>query len=165
MEGFGWKWKCLLLNLEVHYGLVPTLETHLWLLHHLFLSAINQDAQEWMHAWISHTLALCDAQNHSPEDLSFFGMLGHGLQGLDCLVNNQQEMTAEELADYGIDWQEMEDQNMMAHFIENDQYGGSIGLLPDQEQEMDKGVTVDAPHAPEIGDNLGSLIDEAIVDQ
>ncbi|KAG8720048.1 hypothetical protein FRC09_010182 [Ceratobasidium sp. 395] len=164
-EGFGWKWKCFLHDLEVHYGLVPTLETHLWLLHHLFLSAINQDAQEWMHAWNSHTLALRDTRNASPKDLFFFGMLEHGPRGLDRLVDDQQEMTAEEIEDYGIDWQEMEDQNMMTHFFENNQHGGGIGPLPDQEQDVNEGVTVDAPHAPEIGDDLEYLIDEAIVDR
>ena len=44
---YGQKWKNLFLELETHYGLNPTNLMHIWLLHHLFLEEVNQDAQDW----------------------------------------------------------------------------------------------------------------------
>ncbi|KAI0368680.1 hypothetical protein BV20DRAFT_947886 [Pilatotrama ljubarskyi] len=46
-RGFGAKWKAFFIELERHHRLDPTLPSHVWLLHHLFLPSINQDAVEW----------------------------------------------------------------------------------------------------------------------
>lgn len=40
----GLAWKDFFQCLEAHEGLDPDLESHMWLLHHLFLDAINEDA-------------------------------------------------------------------------------------------------------------------------
>lgn len=47
-HGFGEKWKKFFYLLESHHGLNPLAPAHIWLLHHLFLAAINEDAQEWL---------------------------------------------------------------------------------------------------------------------
>ena len=46
-NGFGRKWKIFFMDLEAHHGLNPTIPEHIWLLHYLFLPAIQQDAQDW----------------------------------------------------------------------------------------------------------------------
>ncbi len=43
--------------LEAHDGLDINSDAHIWLLHHLFLSAINTDATVWTETWNNHTLA------------------------------------------------------------------------------------------------------------
>ncbi|KAG8786488.1 hypothetical protein FRC12_016506 [Ceratobasidium sp. 428] len=141
-EGFGWKWKIFLQDLEAHYGFVPTLEDHLWLLHHLFLADINDDAQEWMHAWNCHTISLQGQRNRSPQDLWFFGMLENGPRGLDHLASDEADMNEAEIESYGIDWNEMEDQDLMAHFFAHNQQPHT------QENETEQGVVVDAPDVP-----------------
>jgi hypothetical protein len=42
-------------DLEHHNDLDPDMGDHLWLLHHLFLDAINTDVSEWAESWNSHT--------------------------------------------------------------------------------------------------------------
>ena len=43
-RGFGRKWKEFFQQLEVEWGLDPNNDAHIWLLHYLFLEAINEDA-------------------------------------------------------------------------------------------------------------------------
>ncbi|THH19575.1 hypothetical protein EW146_g1603 [Bondarzewia mesenterica] len=43
-QGFGQKWKNFFLELEHHYGLDLDRSAHIWLLHHLFLATVNEDA-------------------------------------------------------------------------------------------------------------------------
>ncbi|KAJ7657961.1 hypothetical protein B0H17DRAFT_1163291 [Mycena rosella] len=50
-HGFGRKWSNFFLSLEFSCGLRPDEDTHVWLLHHLFLDAINQDARDWAQTW------------------------------------------------------------------------------------------------------------------
>ncbi|CAE6411338.1 unnamed protein product [Rhizoctonia solani] len=119
-EGFGWKWKLFFYDLEVHHGLIPTLETHLWLLHYLFLDNINQDAQQWALAWNSHTMALRGEPNRSPKDLWFFGMIQHGPRGLQQLTD-EDAMLADELQNYGIDPEAIENEELMHHFATNNE--------------------------------------------
>ncbi|KAJ7796811.1 hypothetical protein B0H14DRAFT_2390310, partial [Mycena olivaceomarginata] len=57
-HGFGFKWKKFFFDLEVNHGLNPSIAAHIWLLHHLFLHCIDQDAQEWAEAWNSHNLQI-----------------------------------------------------------------------------------------------------------
>ncbi|KAG8691154.1 hypothetical protein FRC11_006349 [Ceratobasidium sp. 423] len=140
-EGFGWKWKCFFYDLEVHHRLVPTLKPHLWLLHHLFLGMINKDAREWKNAWNSHTLALRGERNRSPEDLWFFGMIQQGPRGLDNRGDFGSEETSDTWDEYGIDWEEMEDEHLMIHWME---HNAEAEVLHDE----DEGVYVDPPSIP-----------------
>ncbi|KAJ7740477.1 hypothetical protein DFH07DRAFT_751592 [Mycena maculata] len=50
-RGFGRKWSNFFLALEFSAGLRPDLDAHIWLIHHLFLPAINQDAIDWVRTW------------------------------------------------------------------------------------------------------------------
>ncbi|KAG8719064.1 hypothetical protein FRC08_003745 [Ceratobasidium sp. 394] len=152
-EGFGWKWKLFFHDLEAHYRFVPTLESHLWLLHYLFLDDINHDAEDWMQAWNAHTLALQGERNRSPRDLWFFGMLEHGPCGLDYLVPAEPDITLEEIENYGIDWDEIENQEVMEHFFEHN---------PAEGLNFNQGVVVEAPGIP-LATDLGNAIQRELL--
>lgn len=81
-HGFGQKWKRFFLELEHHHELDPTRPAHIWLLHFLFLDAINEDAQEWRHAWNSHKLQIKGERERSPRDIFLFGMVQNGPRGI-----------------------------------------------------------------------------------
>ncbi|KAG8724583.1 hypothetical protein FRC09_016912 [Ceratobasidium sp. 395] len=140
-EGFGWKWKTFFYDLETHHRLIPTLKPHLWLLHHLFLDLINNDAYQWKEAWNSHTLSLRGERNRSPKDLWFFGMVEHGPRGLRELA--QAEEQVERWEEFGIDWEAMEDEALMEHWVENNQEGGVV-------DHDGAGVYVDPPSVPSL---------------
>jgi transposase InsO family protein len=53
-QGFGRKWKQFFQLLELHHDLKPNLDAHVWLLHHVFLDAVNDDAFQWVEAWNHH---------------------------------------------------------------------------------------------------------------
>lgn len=57
-SGFGQKWKNFFADLETNCGLTPNIPAHIWLLHHLFLDAINQDAAEWVQMWNNHVIQI-----------------------------------------------------------------------------------------------------------
>jgi hypothetical protein len=57
-QGVGRKWKGFFINLETTEGCNHNNPTHIWLLHHLFLPAINEDANEWVEAWNAHVIQL-----------------------------------------------------------------------------------------------------------
>ncbi|KAJ7780658.1 hypothetical protein DFH07DRAFT_865192 [Mycena maculata] len=83
-HGFGKKWK-------TNHGLNPTRPGHIWLLHHLFLSSINRDAQEWAEAWNSHQLTVRRQRERSPHDLFLFGMLREGPRGISSFLTCAEE--------------------------------------------------------------------------
>ena len=85
-RGFGLKWHNFFLDLEFACGLNPNLEAHIWL-HHLFLSSINKDAQDWAHLWNNHKLQFDNERTRSPQDMFFFGMIQNGPWGLS--LDNQ----------------------------------------------------------------------------
>ncbi|KAJ3018436.1 hypothetical protein NUW54_g338 [Trametes sanguinea] len=113
-NGFGKKWKVFFLELEREHGVDTTLSAHIWLLHHLFLDAINQDASGWADAWNAHPLSLPGGGARSPRDMFIFGMLEHGAHGIEAFM--QQEPPVEDLEHYGVDWDAMDDPVLMAHF-------------------------------------------------
>ncbi|KAJ6632501.1 hypothetical protein B0H10DRAFT_1740124, partial [Mycena sp. CBHHK59/15] len=77
-HGFGQKWKKFFMDLEVHDGLNTRLPAYIWLIHHLFLDAINCDAQEWSAAWNSHHLQIRGERSRSPHDMFLFSRIGRG---------------------------------------------------------------------------------------
>lgn len=114
-HGFGQKWKNFFADLEAHCQLNPSLPHHIWLLHHLFLASVNEDAQEWADAWNSHQLSIRRERRRSPRDIFFFSMIQDGPRGLSGAVD-------EDIGDpalYGIDWDTLGDGRMMTHFFEN----------------------------------------------
>jgi hypothetical protein len=111
--GFGRKWKSFFQDLELYDGLDVELDTHIWLIHYLFLTEINADAREWAGAWNSHKLGMRDNRSCSPNEMFFFGMIQEGSRGFDTI--NDARPSEEDLTDYGIDWEALDDQQIRTH--------------------------------------------------
>ena len=75
----------------MHHGLNLRIPAHIWLLHRLFLDAINQDAREWATAWNAHKIELRGEPwglgRHSPNDFFFFQYVGRWAEGGDYSVS------------------------------------------------------------------------------
>ncbi|KAJ7222140.1 hypothetical protein GGX14DRAFT_352944 [Mycena pura] len=138
-RGFGRKWSNFFLSLEYSCGLRPDLDAHIWLLHHLFLTAINQDAADWARTWNEHKIRFDTERTRSPRDLFFFGMIENGLRGFDNFPETVDD-DVDDLDTYGIDWEELHSADIMAHHIEHN-----------ADQELDPGAlenpfSNDGPH-------------------
>ncbi|KAJ7067579.1 hypothetical protein C8F01DRAFT_1218386 [Mycena amicta] len=117
-HGFGHKWRLFFIDLEARHFLNPALPAHIWLVHHLFLRSVDQDAQEWAHMWNNHTMRLPGQRNRSPRDMFFFSLIHDGPRGLDQF----QEPAEDDIGDpatYGIDWEEAENPELMQHLLEH----------------------------------------------
>ncbi|KAI0059710.1 hypothetical protein BV25DRAFT_1808600 [Artomyces pyxidatus] len=119
-SGYGQKWKNFFLDLEHNHGLDPSRSAHIWLLHHLFLAAINQDAIDWADTWNSHKLHAQGQHDRSPRDMFIFGMLENGPRGLSTILPSEPPAESiDDLANYGVDWEAMQDPALMAHHMEH----------------------------------------------
>jgi hypothetical protein len=115
--GFGGKWKQFFQDLELDHGLNVGLNAHIWLLHHLFLPEINEDAQLWVGAWNNHPIHIRGQQLHSPREIYYFEILQNGSQGTTLKMDNDLGNDAEDvdLAGYGVDWDELNDVQICRH--------------------------------------------------
>ena len=121
-RGFGQKWKNFFIDLELHCGLNPVDPNHIWLLHHLFLNAINEDAQQWVQVWNNHVMRLRGTRSQSPREMYFFSFVEHGCRGIEPgnePVDDDDE-AMQDLEGYGIDWQEAEDPEILEQILEDD---------------------------------------------
>jgi hypothetical protein len=120
-EGFGRQWKDFFYSLETHHGLEVENPSHIWLLHWLFLSAINEDATAWANTWNSHKIQLEGERRSSPHQLYLRSCLTDGIRGLppnlDKNVTRDEE--PEHYVTYGVDWEAMDNQHLMDHHREN----------------------------------------------
>ncbi|KAJ7790254.1 hypothetical protein B0H14DRAFT_2396589 [Mycena olivaceomarginata] len=115
-HGFGHRWKQFFMDLKVHHGLNLLVPAHIWLLHHLFLDAVNQDAQEWAAAWNCHVLQIRSEHACSPRDMYLFSMLQDGPRGLEYRAEPVDEVV-EDPSTYGIDWTVADNPALMAHLL------------------------------------------------
>ena len=90
---------------------------HIWLTHHLFLNTMNQDAQEWAHAWNSHHLQIRGEREQSPWDIFIFSMLQDGPRGVQHFITPPTEQV-DDLVSYGIDWDVTDDHKLMNHLLQ-----------------------------------------------
>ncbi|KAF7377212.1 hypothetical protein MSAN_00140900 [Mycena sanguinolenta] len=107
-------WKKFFIDLEVNHNLNPTVPAHIWLLHHLFLRYIDEDAQEWAEAWNRHDLQIRGERTRSPHDIFFFSQLQDGPRGLERMVAPLEE-DVEDPSTYGIDWDVVDNSTLMQH--------------------------------------------------
>lgn len=114
-EGFGRKWKEFFHVLEDCHGLEVLDPTHIWLLHWLFLPAINADALAWAEAWNSHKIQLDGERRSSPRQLFTRSSLLDGVRGLPP----QEDEGPEDYTSYGVDWEAIEDPRLAAYRREN----------------------------------------------
>jgi hypothetical protein len=96
------KWKPFFIELEANYNLDYNNFAHIWLLHHLFLDAVNADTQAWVATWNLHRVAVPEGGQRSPHEMFLFGMVEYGVRGIDGMVESEPEV--EDLAMYGVDW-------------------------------------------------------------
>ncbi|PBK96016.1 hypothetical protein ARMGADRAFT_924891 [Armillaria gallica] len=116
-QDFGLKWKNFFLELEVHHGLDHTNANHIWLIHFLWLEAINTDTQEWAGMWNSHRMTLPQGRPHTPREMFRSSMIHDGLQGLTELFAEPMDEQVDEPAEYGIDWVITQDRQYMEHHL------------------------------------------------
>lgn len=121
-RAFGAKWKNFFIGLELHDGLNPDNPSHIWLLHHLFLSAVDLDAREFAASWNGHKLEYKDEDGvtttASPADRYFFGMVEHGTRGFQGVIPDES-LPNDDIADYGVDFDVYGDVNVLAHHMDN----------------------------------------------
>ena len=113
-EGFGRKWKEFFYTLEDHHGFEVSDPSHIWLLHWLFLPAINADALAWAETWNSHKIQLDGERRSSPRQLFLLSSLKDGVRGLPPQDEHPEGYTL-----YGVDWEANEDPRLMRHHQEN----------------------------------------------
>lgn len=152
-KGYGSKWKEFFMSLEAHHGLDASLPSHIWLLHHLFLPSINQDALEWAESWNAHQLSLPAGGSRSPRDMFIFGLLEYGAQGIENVLQQQDADGIGNLEEYGVDWEAMDDATLMAHFRENNEAAaldpaGDHPFAPRSAPPRLSEVTCDEPGCP-----------------
>ncbi|KAJ7724791.1 hypothetical protein B0H16DRAFT_1333285 [Mycena metata] len=116
-HGFGQKWKNFFHNLELNHGLNPRRTGDIWLLHHLFLQAINEDALEWAQAWNSHKLQIKGERKRRPCDMFVFSMVQDGPRGISHMAPPVDE-PVDDPASYGVDWQVNDEPHLMRHLLE-----------------------------------------------
>ncbi|PPQ97082.1 hypothetical protein CVT26_001047 [Gymnopilus dilepis] len=158
-QGFGKKWKEFFLDLEMQCGLDPQDPMHIWLLHHLFLDALNRDATVWAEAWNSHIMKIDGQPNRSPRDMFFFSMMENGPRGMQYLLDEH----IEDLANYGVDWEDADNPQIMQHLLANnpheaDDRARAARNLPPRMNE----VVCEAPPAPMLPP-LVQILDQALL--
>jgi hypothetical protein len=110
--GIGSKWREFLQLLEVHDGLDVDNDTHVWLLHYLFLPRLNQDLDSWIGAWNNHTLARRGQPHCTPTQLYLHGQIENGIRGI---FPEPPDNADADYADYGIDWDDIDNRRIHDH--------------------------------------------------
>ncbi|KAJ3765554.1 hypothetical protein FB446DRAFT_655116 [Lentinula raphanica] len=110
------RWNDYFSELEVRHYLDNNNPNHIWLLQYLFMDTINQALAFWAESWNNHRITQRDGPSRSPEDMWGFDMLVHGIRGnsLDDFA-----MTDQELEVFGIDWEGLEDQDLVQSLRQN----------------------------------------------
>ena len=121
--GVGSKWKAFFEQLEYQAGLDPDIPSHIWLIHHLFLNAINQDIMDWASSWNNHKMSIPGHGTRNPTDLRWFSMLQDGARGFTPRAvefePRADSLDEEDLAEYGIDWDAYHDNRIQQHHSTN----------------------------------------------
>jgi hypothetical protein len=110
-RGFGAKWKLFFEILEAHDGLDVNADAHLWLLHHLFLGAINADIEQWIEAWNNHTLSRRGQTHRTPRQMYLHGTIQNGVRG----VQVEEDPDVVDADVYGIDWEDLNQREVREH--------------------------------------------------
>lgn len=103
-------WSDTSTELELWHGLDINNIHHIWLLHHLFLSHINQQLAFFAESWNQHHIQIQDGPNCSPADMFGFNMLVHGVRG-DQLP--EKELADEKLEVNSVDWAGLHDEQSL----------------------------------------------------
>lgn len=104
-QALGKKWKDFFMDLEMYHGLNPRRTGHIWMIHHLFLSQINQDVEDFVYTWNHHMMQIRGQRTASPREMFFFGMVSRGTRGLE-----EEDI---DVQSYGIDWDDLADRDFV----------------------------------------------------
>ncbi|KAH7904393.1 hypothetical protein BJ138DRAFT_1019195, partial [Hygrophoropsis aurantiaca] len=77
------RWRAFFTRLERLHGLKIDKSEHLWLLHKLFLDAINNDCDEFREEWNLHPITGSQTNNKSPQDIRLLGQATLGIYEQD----------------------------------------------------------------------------------
>ncbi|KAJ7328877.1 hypothetical protein DFH08DRAFT_709370 [Mycena albidolilacea] len=162
VEGVASKWVDFFYELELYYGLQPDNAAHIWLLHYLFLAALNADTQEWAEAWNSHKVTL-PGQRRSPRDMFTFGLLEQGPRGLDSVVYQQEEAAFAHIEEFGVDWAAQSNPALLQHLADNNADSTSAGnpFSPFSIPETMNEVVVEPPVGPLTAEQI-TLLDTTL---
>ncbi|KAF7376666.1 hypothetical protein MSAN_00083500 [Mycena sanguinolenta] len=161
-QGVANKWVDFFYELELYYSLQQENTAHIWLLHHLFLAAIDEDVQEWVEAWNSHKISLPGGGRRSPRDMFTFGLLEQGPRGLDTLLFQQEEAAYAHIEEYGVDWEAQSDPVIIQHLADSSAVPSSDGnpfSLSPTPSTMNE-VIVEPPTGPLSADQINRLDSE-----
>ncbi|KAG6871327.1 hypothetical protein C0995_006027, partial [Termitomyces sp. Mi166 len=114
---FAAKWKMFFQSLEQYDSLDVNSNAHIWLLHFLFLDAINHDALQWANAWKKHVITIRGERQQSPKNMFVFGMIQQGVRGMEMFEDDNVNANS-----YGIDWEDYENPIYHNHHLS---YNGS----------------------------------------
>ncbi|KAK6972320.1 hypothetical protein R3P38DRAFT_3134346 [Favolaschia claudopus] len=167
----GATWANVFMLLELHHGLDINNVSHIWLLHYLFLTQINQQLEFFMDSWNQHQIQVRDGPNRSPADMFGFDMLVHGVRGTNLnAARDEEHMSDAELEVYGVDWEGFQDDVLLDSRQENNAVneGSSswIGRVGPPPAEQLNEVLVEPPTGPfspeemdDLAASLGHLAD------
>jgi hypothetical protein len=168
-EGFGGKWKDFFIDLEANEGLDVNNPAHIWLLHHLFLDNINRDALAWAETWNNHKLQIRGEPQQTPQEMFFFSMLEDGPRGLSGPRQNSEGgldglAEGEDVTLYGIDWEEMEDDQLLAHHFQHNpiQHNNPFNTAPSALSEVEctpPGCPLSAESIHQLDNYLSQVVD------
>ncbi|KAF6743237.1 hypothetical protein DFP72DRAFT_828398, partial [Ephemerocybe angulata] len=119
----GGKWRSFFDILGVHAGLNFDNPYYLWILHFLFLDAINEDITLWANIWNCHKMSLSNEQNKSLMEMKTLSLIQHSPRGYDHDV----ELNEQEIAEYGINWEDVHDNRIQNHH----RNGNSLDIIAD----------------------------------
>ncbi|KZT31855.1 hypothetical protein SISSUDRAFT_994648 [Sistotremastrum suecicum HHB10207 ss-3] len=151
-KNFGKKWKNFFRDLELNDSLNVDNPVHLWLLHYLFLSAVNQDAEIWARAWNVHKLKLSGVRDRTPTDMFLLGMVEHGLRGFEPV----DDLAPEDLAVYGVDFEVLDDRVLMQHHFEQQEVPQGF-FAEDAHPDHMADIQFEPPNCPFSPENLQLL--------
>ncbi len=159
-RGIGHKWKKNFWQLEDEGFLDVDNETHLWLLHTLFIPFINYDLITWANVWNLHKMQIQGERKRSPTDMFIFGLIQDGIKvqadhgiGQDAVGADQvddipyvEEVIDEEEA---VDFQDFNDDGMAPR--------GNPFIAPDVPNTLNR-VDCDPPPCPLSQAQVQSLV-------
>lgn len=141
-------WYLFFGNLERYRNLDVDNPTHIWLLHHLFLGAVNEEALQWVSAWNSHGI---QTENYrTPREMFAFGMAENGARGIGWLEDGVEPGHYQE---YGVDWeflQQPQNARSVGEMVQEDGGGDieQIATRPQQPPTRMNEVRCDPPNSP-----------------
>ena len=154
-EGFGHKWKDFFFALEAHHNLDVSDPSHIWLLHWLFIAAINTEALGWAEAWNDHKIQLEGERRSTPQQLFIRSSVTDGIRGLPPHSSNDGE-EIEDYMSFGVDWGALQDPQLMAHHQENNPGSTAIDHPYDHPDWINE-VVCDPPDCPLASDQVERL--------